>query len=170
MAASWYKQKQKQKSVNVCTVCSRKHCLQLSQALGWVFFLMPIHSFSTKFKQKQGANFQAFKSGQRNAIALLTSATCSGVLFLFFFCHPHSPLLPSCLHFCGKVAYANALACIWFLFFETYISGQITALIIQTPENLLENTLLLTYNLFIKLLCKSHGDEFGILSEMNKFR
>lgn len=123
MAASWYKQKQKQKSVNVCTVCSRKHCLQLSQALGWVFFLMPIHRFSLKFRHKQEANFRDFKLGETEChCTTLTSSTCSGLLFCFSF----APFLPS---FLWEKLLTPMLR---------PISGQITDLIIHTPENLLK--------------------------------
>lgn len=143
MAASWYKQKQKQKSVNVCTVCSRKHCLQLSRALGWVFFLMPIHRFSSKFRHKQEANFRDFKLGETQChCTTLTSSICSGLLFLFLFC----PLLAFIS--VGKVAYANAPACIRFFLLErAYLRPDHCPHHTHTRKSV-ENILWLTYNLF----------------------
>ena len=143
MAASCYKQKQKQKSVNVCTVCSRKHCLQLSQALGWVFFLMPIHRFSLKFRHKQEANFRDFKLGETEChCTTLTSSTCSGLLFCFSF----APFLPS---FLWETLLTPMLrpAYDFFLLERAYLRPDHCPYHTHTRKSV-ENTLWLTYNLF----------------------
>ena len=170
MAASWYKEKQKQKKCQ-CMYGLFSKTLFTTESSTRLGFLSDANSqFFYKVQAETGGklpSFQLWTTQRHCPFDFCHLLWCPFFAFLLPAPFPPSPFLPSFL-WESCIFQCSGLHMI-FLFWNVYLRPDHCPYYTNTRK-FVGNTLLLTYNLFIKLLCKSPGDEFRILSQMKKFR